>query len=239
MNKKELVIKYRKLVGLACRIYNLGNIFRIKKTGDNNRIIAPCALMKKTSIRIKGSNNTIILGDFTRMDGASIYINGSNNVIQIGDWGYFCGTDLFIEDDGGSINIGNQAKVIGMTHMAVIEGTSITIGDGCIFSHDVHFRTGDGHSILDMQGRRINDSKDIVVGDHIWFATKVFCTKGSRIGSHSIVGTGALVTKAFEEPHCVLAGVPAKIVKRGVDWSMRRIPVGDVAADFNPLITDE
>ena len=123
--------------------------------------------------------------------------------------------------------------------MAVIEGTSITIGDGCIFSHDVHFRTGDGHSILELQGRRINESKDIVAGGHIWVATKVFCTKGSRIGSHSIVGTGALGRKAFDEPHCVLAGVPATIVQRGVDWSMRRIPVGEVAADFQPLITEE
>lgn len=239
MNKKELVVKYHGLVSLACRTYNLQNLFRVKKTGNNNRIIAPCALLKKVNIRIKGSNNTIIIGDFTQVIGASIYINGNDNRITIGDWSYLKETDLFIEDDGGSINIGNRAKVIGKTYMAVIEGTSITIGDGCIFSHDVHFRTGDGHSILDLQGRRINESKDIVVGDHIWFATKVCCTKGSKIGSHSIVGTGALVTKAFEEPHCVLAGVPAKVVKRNVDWSMRRIPVGEVAADFHPVITEE
>ena len=239
MNKKEFVLGHKKLVSLACGLHNLANRFCTKITGENNRIIAPCALLKKTNIRIKGSNNTLIIGDFTRAIGASIYINGNNNRIVIGDWGYLKETDLFIEDDGGSIVIGNAAKIIGKTYMAVIEGTSITIGDGCIFSHDVQFRTGDGHSILDMQGRRINESRDIVVGNHVWFGTKVYCTKGARIGSHCIVGTGALVTKDLAESYCTLAGVPAKIVKRGTDWSMRRIPVGEIAADFVPPVTEE
>ena len=85
MNKKELVVKYHGLVSLACRTYNLQNLFRVKKTGNNNRIIAPCALLKKVNIRIKGSNNTIIIGDFTQVIGASIYINGNDNRITIGN----------------------------------------------------------------------------------------------------------------------------------------------------------
>ena len=239
MNKKDLVTKYRGLVSLACRAYNLGNCFRIKKNGRNNRIIAPCGLLKKTNIRINGSNNTVVIGEFARLNGASIYINGSFNHISIGDWSYLGGTDLFIEDDGGSIVIGSRTKFLGQTHLAVIEGTSVTIGEDCLFSSDIQLRTGDSHSILDLQGCRINASEDIVVGDHVWVGTKAFLNKGARVAPHSIVGACALVTKAFEEPHCVLAGVPARIVKREVDWSIRRIPVGDVAADFHPPMTDE
>ena len=100
MNKKELVVKYRGLVSLACQIHNLRNVFRIKKIGNNNRIIAPCALMKKMNIRIKGSNNTVVIGDFAQLKGAAIYINGSFNHVTIGPWSYLGGTDLFIEDDG-------------------------------------------------------------------------------------------------------------------------------------------
>ena len=239
MNKKELVVKYHGLVRLACRIHNLRNCFGIKKTGDGNRIIAPCALMKKVKIRIKGSNNTVVIGDFARLSGASICINGSNNRITIGDWSYLGGTDLFMEDDGGSITIGSRTKFLGKTHLAVIEGTSITIGEDCLFSSDIQLRTGDSHSVLDLQGRRINASEDIVLGDHVWVGTKAFLNKGAKVASHSIVGACALVTKAFQEPNCALAGVPAKIVKRDVDWSIRRIPVGDVAADFQPCITEE
>lgn len=239
MNKKELVVKYRSLVSLACRMHNLRNFFRIKKSGENNRIIAPCALLKKVNIRIKGSNNTIIIGDFAQLKGASLYVNGSGNTITIGDWSYLGGTDLFIEDDGGSIIIGSRTKFLGKTHLAVIEGTSITIGEDCLFSSDIQLRTGDSHSVLDLQGRRINASKDIVIGDHVWVGTKAFCSKGAKVASHSIIGACALVTKAFEEPNCTLAGVPAKIVKRGVDWSIRRIPVGETAQDFVPPITED
>ena len=238
MNKKELVVKYRPLVSLACLAHNLRNLFRIKKTGDGNQIIAPCALMKKVNIRIKGSNNKVIVGDFAQLNGASIYINGSNNVVKIGDWSYLGGTDLFIEDDGGSITIGSRTKFLGKTHLAVIEGTSITIGEDCLFSSDIQFRTGDSHSVLDLEGRRINASEDIVIGDHVWVGTKAFCTKGAKVAPHSIIGACALVTKAFEEPNCTLAGVPAKIVKRGVDWSIRRIPVGEIAKDFQPYVIE-
>ena len=239
MNKKELVVKYRSLVSLACRAYNLQNCFRIKKTGNNNRIIAPCALLKQVNIRIKGSHNTVVIGDFAQLKGATIYINGSYNHVSVGPWSYLGGTDLFIEDDSGSIVVGSRTKFLGKTHLAVIEGTSITIGEDCLFSSDIQMRTGDSHSVLDLQGRRINASQNIVVGDHVWVGTKAFLSKGARIAPHSIVGACALVTKAFDEPYCSLAGVPARVVKRDVDWSIRRIPVGETASDFQPPVTEE
>ena len=238
MNKKELVVKYHGLVSLACRAHNLRNVFRIKKVGANNRIIAPCALMKQVKIRINGSHNTVVIGDYAQLKGASICINGSFNHVTIGDWSYLGGTDLFIEDDGGSIVIGSRTKFLGKTHLAVIEGTSITIGQDCLFSSDIQLRTGDSHSVLDMEGRRVNASESIVLGDHVWVGTKAFLNKGAKVGPHSIVGACALVTKAFDEAHCALAGVPAKIVKRDVDWSIRRIPVGEKAKDFCPVITE-
>lgn len=239
MNKKELVVKYRGLVSFACRIHNLRNFFRIQKRGEDNRIEAPVALLKKVHIRIKGSGNRIIIGDFAQLPGASITIHGSNNVVNIGPWSYLGGTDLFMEDDGGSITIGEHTKFLGKTHLAVIEGTNITIGRDCLFSSDIQLRTGDSHSILDQSGRRVNASRDIAIGDHVWVGIQAFINKGSCVAPHCIVGARAMVTKAFEEPHCVLAGIPARVVKHGVDWSIRRIPVGDIAADFQPFITEE
>ena len=225
MNKKELVVKYRPLVRLACRIHNLRNFFRIKKTGAGNEIIAPCALLKKVNIRIKGSNNKIVIGDFAQLPGACITIHGSGNTVTIGDWSYLGGTDLFVEDDGGSITIGQHSKFLGKTHLAVIEGTSITIGRDCLFSSEVHVRTGDSHSVLNLEGKRINPSADITIGDHVWMGTKTTCLKGAAVPDNSIVGACALVTGKFTQPHSALAGVPAKVVKQDVDWCIQRIPV--------------
>ena len=235
MNKKAWVMKNKSLVSAGCKLYNIRNFFRIKLKGKGNRLIAPCALLKKLNIIVSGNNNTIIIGDWTILNGASVYISGSNNVITIGEWCHLAGTELCIEDAGNRIEIGNKTKILGKTHLAAIEGTKISIGEDCLFSSDIHFRTGDSHSVLDMDGRRINASEDIVIGDHVWVGTKVTCLKGATVADHSIIGACALVTKKFAEPNCSLAGIPAKVVKTNTDWSIRRIPVGEIAEDFQKM----
>ena len=47
--------------------------------------------------------------------------------------------------------------------------------------------------------------------------------KNTKISDDSIIGWGSIVTKKFEEPNVVLAGNPAKIVKRGINWNFRDI----------------
>ena len=232
MNKKELVVKYRGLVSLACGAFNSLNLLRRKVKGSGNRIEAPCAMLEKTDIRIFGSNNRILIGDFAVLKGASLYICGDNNTVTIGSWTHLNGTEICIEDSGNAVTIGDKTKFLGKTHLAAIEGTNITIGTDCLFSGDVHFRTGDSHSILDKEGRRVNASEDITIGDHVWVGTKVTCLKGAAVAEHSVLAACALVTGKFTEPGCILAGVPAKVVKRDSDWSILRVPVGEIPEDF-------
>lgn len=239
MNKKELVVKYRSLVSLACRVHNLRNLFRRQIRGKGNRVEAPCALLKKVDIRITGNNNRVIIEDFCTLQNSSLYIRGNNCTIFVGKWSTLIQADLCTSDDNSQIRIGQKSRILGKTHMAAIEGTSITIGEDCLFSSDIQFRTGDSHSVLDLQGCRINPSQDIVLGDHVWVGTRAFVNKGAKVASHSIIGACALVTKAFAESHCALAGVPAKIVKHNVDWSIHRVPVGEAAPDFIPPVTEE
>lgn len=84
-------------------------------------------------------------------------------------------------------------------------------------------RTGDSHSIVDMSGERINHAEDVVIGDHVWIGYRVLINKGAVIPENTIIGTGAVVTKSFEEPNTVLAGVPAKVVKKDVNWRKERL----------------
>lgn len=231
MNKKELVKKYRPLVNLACSTYNLRNLFRKKVSSDTSLDIS-CSLLKKVDLRISGKNNRIIIEDFCRLNNCSIIISGSNNTVRIGPWSTLINAEICMEDDGNEIIIGEHTRILGKTHLAAIEGTKIVIGKDSMFSSDIHFRTGDSHSIVDMSGKRINGSEDIIIGEHVWVGTKATCLKGARVPDHSIIGACALVTGKFHTPYCVLAGVPAKTVKENVDWSIHRVPVGDVAPDF-------
>ena len=233
MNKKELVVKYRPLVQLACNIYNLRNLFRQRSAGKGT-VTTSCALLDKVDFHISGENNRVIIEDFSRLKNCAVYISGNNNTIRIGAWSTLIQAEFCIEDDGNEILLGEHTRILGKTHLAAIEGTKIIIGKDGMFSSDVHFRTGDSHSILDMDGKRINGSEDIVLGEHVWVGTKTTCLKGAMVPDHSIIGAGSLVTKKFSTPNCILAGVPAKIVKENVDWSIHRVPVGEVAPDFVP-----
>jgi acetyltransferase-like isoleucine patch superfamily enzyme len=54
----------------------------------------------------------------------------------------------------------------------------------------------------------------IVIGDDCWLGAGSTILPGVTLGNHVVVAAGAVVTKSFEEDDVILAGVPARIVKR-------------------------
>ena len=55
--------------------------------------------------------------------------------------------------------------------------------------------------------------ESIEIGDHCWLGANVVLTPGVVLGPHTTVGANAVVTKSFPEGHCLLAGVPARVVQ--------------------------
>ena len=53
--------------------------------------------------------------------------------------------------------------------------------------------------------------------NHVWIGMNATVLKGVTIGEGSIVAAGAIVTKDVPD-HCLVAGVPAKIIRRDVRW---------------------
>ena len=74
-----------------------------------------------------------------------------------------------------------------------------------------------------MTGKRINPAKDVKIGNHVWIGYRVLINKGVIIPENTIIGTGAVVTKAFDEPNTMIAGVPGKVVKRNMNWCKERL----------------
>ena len=212
---------FKALAGGLNRL-NLKNRFRHRagctlKTG--------VSFFKGVKIDNQGKNNRIVIGDFCRLTDCSVIFHGDGNTLTLGDFVTMNGVSLYMEDDGNTIEIGNHNNFCGTTHLDLIEGTKITIGRDCLFSGALQFRTGDSHSILDLNGKRINPSKDIRVGNHVWIGSQVNCLKGTIIPDHCVVGSGSTLCKAYEQENCILAGVPAKIVKTGITWDTQRLPI--------------
>ena len=188
--------------------------------------MAPGSLMLNTRICCNGKRNIIEVENGCTLRNCSIQIKGNCNTVKIGKEVRAINADICIEDDGNTIKIGNKTKLLGRIHLACIEGTQISIGDDCLCSSDIVVRTGDSHSILDKTGNRINPSKSVSIGNHVWIGHNVMLNKGTKIGSNSVVGTGAIVTKPFDENGVILAGIPAKIVKNEINWDIARLDLG-------------
>ncbi len=98
----------------------------------------------------------------------------------------------------------------------------ITFGQDCLLSWHVLVMDSDLHRIVGLQGTAINPDAAITVGDHVWIGCRALIVKGSRIGSHCVVAAQSVVSGTFDASHCLLAGVPARVVKEGIDWQRDR-----------------
>lgn len=55
---------------------------------------------------------------------------------------------------------------------------------------------------------------EVCIGKYCWIAASVVILPGAILGDFTIVAAGAIVTKSFPEGYCVIAGNPAKIIKK-------------------------
>ncbi|EGR7968624.1 acyltransferase [Vibrio vulnificus] len=91
------------------------------------------------------------------------------------------------------------------------EQNPIFVGDYTIIAPNVTI-AGFSHDLYDY---RVFDNKGgIKIGNYCWLAASVTVLPGVALGDHTIVAANSVVTKSFPEGKCVLAGNPAKVVKR-------------------------
>lgn len=188
-----------------------------------SKLIINSSILKSTRINIIGSNNKVVIRDLCRLTGSYIYINGNNNVIDIGKENGFENSTIWIEDDNNKITIDEHSRFFTQSQVAATEGKSITIGRDCLIAPNVQIRTGDSHSILDMDGNRTNLAKDVSIGNHVWIGGNCAILKGSKIPDDTVISTNSLVNKVLEQSFCVYGGTPAKLIKENVKWDSKRI----------------
>lgn len=219
---KKVILKSDKISRVTAFLYT--HLFGFNKILGKrlNKIDLQNSFIKNTSIIMKGKKNHIYISDHCVLHHCKIYIKGDHNKIFMDKKVSMANLEIHIEDNHNVVNIGESTHISGTTHLACIEGNSIIIGERCLFSSDITFRTGDSHTIVDNKGNRINYSKDIVIGKHVWIGNKVILTKGAKVGDNSIIATGSVVTKPFNETGVILGGIPAKVIRSDINWEERR-----------------
>jgi len=93
---------------------------------------------------------------------------------------------------------------------------SVEVGDYVLVAPRV-FITDSDH-VVDAAGERTTLSNQfrsapVVIEHDCWLGVNAVVLKGVRIGHHSIVGANSVVTKDVE-PHSIVAGIPARPIRR-------------------------
>lgn len=66
----------------------------------------------------------------------------------------------------------------------------------------------------DLYDTRKHIKKKVTIGKYCWLGAGCKIMPGVELGDFTIVGAGAVVTKAFPEGYCVIGGNPARVLKQ-------------------------
>lgn len=119
---------------------------------------------------------------------------------------------------GGVMTVGDNFAVSGNTSFVCYK--EITIGRDVQFAWNSLVMDSDAHKIYDQEWGRMNEDKPVIIGDKVWLACQNTVLKGTVIGNNCVVGANSLLNKAYTEDGVIIAGSPARIVKKMSGWEL-------------------
>lgn len=135
--------------------------------------------------------------------------------------GLYSRTIIVTRVSGAEIEIGDNVGISGATIYArkkITIGENTCIGGNCkILDNDFHPVEAETRNQL-LRDENSGDSdlvpsKEIRIGKNCFIGCNSIILKGAVLGDGCVVGAGAVVCGEFED-NCVVAGNPAKVVKR-------------------------
>ena len=128
-----------------------------------------------------------------------------------------CGRNVIVKNNcyfgsGERLSVGNNSQ---LGQNSTLNGT-IEIGDDVLMGPEVMIiATSHEYRRIDVpiinQGEA--EERKIIIGNDVWIGARAIILPGVEIGSHSIVGAGAVITKSFPE-YSKIVGNPGKNLGR-------------------------
>lgn len=132
-------------------------------------------------------------------------------------FGRYSTIELFNTDS--KLTVGDGFRSNSYLHIGVMSsitiGTNVLVASGVYISDHSH---GDYGKLESCDPTTIPVNRPyfvapIVIEDNVWLGEKAAILPGVKVGRGSVVGAGAIVTRDVPD-YCVVAGVPARIIKR-------------------------
>jgi acetyltransferase-like isoleucine patch superfamily enzyme len=114
----------------------------------------------------------------------------------------------------GVLRIGNNVSINSNCCIVPADGGYVEIADNVLIAQNVVIRASDHrHDIVDRPiAQQGHVGGKIVIEEGAWIGANAVLTRNVRIGAHSIVGAGAVVTRDVA-PFTVVGGVPARMIR--------------------------
>ena len=157
--------------------------------------------------------------------GTNCHITGGQ-YIEVGNH-VTCGRGLLLEAwDYYNHKYLGKPEIVIHDHVTFTEYTHISavnkveIGEGCLFGRYVYVSDNDHGDCNDVHNKEVrpverdlHSKGAVVIGKNVWIGDKVSILSGVTIGDNAVIGANSVVTKSVPEG-CVVAGVPARVIKK-------------------------
>ena len=193
---------------------------KVKKYVQNRLLIykpCMCVISPKAKVEVDNRLRFNMQWDDKRILGnqmaGSFYV-AKNAALKVNLFDCYSGCRITV-NEGAALSLGTGY----INYGRVIESFQrIDIGNNVAISEGVFMRDSDNHVIQYDEGAESIPTSPIIIQDHVWIGMGVTILKGVTIGEGAVVAAGSLVNKDVPS-HCLVAGVPARVIKTGVNWS--------------------
>jgi acetyltransferase-like isoleucine patch superfamily enzyme len=185
---------------------------------EENRFIGETPDLVNSTINFNGKNNILDCEEDVKLVNSRIDFNFENSILYLSSnpHNYFVNISI---NERNVCFIGKNNFFNGLTTIVLSEAKNLVIGGDCLLSYNVIIRVSDGHAIYNSKSKsRLNYSKSIYIGDHVWLGQNAMIFKGSHIGSGSIIGAGSIVSNKVIPSNMTFAGSPVRMINDDVFW---------------------